>query len=68
MLVRIHVGPDGHVTDVDLLETSGFERLDTAALAAVRRWRFDPRLVAGQAVAGTFDHRVVFVLEQPGSR
>lgn len=66
VLVRIHVGPDGHVTDVDLLESSGFERLDTAALAAVRLWRFDPRLAAGQAVAGTFDHRVVFVLEQVG--
>lgn len=66
VLVRIHVGADGHVTDVDVLESSGFQRLDSAALAAVRSWRFDPRLVAGQAVAGTFDHRVVFVLEQPG--
>jgi len=66
VLLRIHVGADGHVSDVDLLQSSGFERLDQAALAAVRRWRFDPQLRDGEAVAGTFDHRIVFVLERPG--
>ena len=66
VLLRIHVGADGHVSGVDLLESSGFERLDQAALEGVRKWRFDPQLREGQAVAGTFDHRIVFVLESIG--
>ena len=38
---------------MDLLQTSGHERLDTAALEAVRQWRFDPQLRNGEAVAGS---------------
>jgi len=51
---------------VEVLESSGFERLDQAAKSGVRSWRFEPELRAGQAVAGTFDHRIVFVIEAAG--
>ncbi len=50
-LVRVRVQPDGSVSDIRLEKTSGFERLDQAALAAVRRWRFAPARQGENAVA-----------------
>jgi protein TonB len=49
-LVEFAVDPEGLVESVILVEGSGHEALDRAALAAARRWRFDPRALerAGQ--------------------
>jgi len=66
VLVRIHVGADGRVGAVEVLESSGFERLDEAAVAGVRAWRFEPEVRDGKAVAGTYDHRIIFVIERAG--
>ena len=63
VLVRIHVAPDGSVVDVELVSSSGYERLDEAALATVRRWRFRPATEGGLAVADRFLHRLKFRLE-----
>ncbi len=63
VVVRIDVGADGSVVDVAVLESSGFSRLDEAAVSALRRWVFKPALAAGRAVAGSLEHRVVFRLE-----
>ena len=41
-LVRIYVGADGLPQKAELRTSSGFERLDAAALAAVMKWRFKP--------------------------
>jgi TonB family protein len=64
--VRIHVDAEGRVSSVDVLQSSGFERLDEAACQGVRSWRFEPELRDGKAVPGTFDHRIIFVIEKPG--
>jgi TonB family protein len=66
VLVRIHVDADGRVSSVEVLESSGFERLDEAAKAGVRSWRFEPALQGGKPVAGTYDHRIIFVIERAG--
>ena len=42
VLVRVHVAPDGSPDIVELKRSSGSERLDESALAAVRKWRFVP--------------------------
>lgn len=60
VLCRIHVGEDGAVRLVELVGSSGFERLDQAALRALERWRFEPRRVDGRPVAATIVHRVKF--------
>ena len=44
------VGTDGRVASVSVQQSSGFARLDAAALSAVRRWRWSPRKVDGVAV------------------
>lgn len=51
-VVNVYVLADGRVGDVRLLESSGYERLDAAALEHVRRdWRFEPARRDGAAVA-----------------
>jgi protein TonB len=42
VLVRVFVDPSGAPVQVELRESSGHPRLDDAAAAAVRRWRFVP--------------------------
>jgi protein TonB len=64
-IVRLELRVDaaGRVVDVLLLETSGFNALDTAALNAVRDWRFRPAERAGVPVAARIIHSVQFRLE-----
>jgi protein TonB len=47
------VAPDGSVLEARVEGSSGFPRLDGAALEAIRRWRFLPALDGeGRPVAG----------------
>jgi protein TonB len=48
--VRVHIDADGHVLEVELLESSGSRGLDEAALEAVEGWTFEPALKDGTAV------------------
>jgi protein TonB len=50
--LRVHVTETGRPNEVKLEKSSGYERLDTAATEAVRRWQFRPASRAGVAVAG----------------
>jgi protein TonB len=50
VLLRVFVEPDGMSSKVELRSSSGFERLDQAALDAVRRWKFVPAKQGDQAV------------------
>ena len=52
--VRVEVDASGNATDVQVVERSG-ERsrdLDRAVTDAVRKWRFEPAMKDGKAVAG----------------
>ena len=62
VLLRIHVGADGVVFRVELVESSGFDRLDEAALGGVTAWRFRPASRAGLAIDWSFVHSVRFRL------
>ena len=63
VLCLLHIGADGGVTDVEILESCGYGRLDRSALEALKRWRFRPALEHGKAVASTLRHQVTFVFE-----
>jgi protein TonB len=62
VLLHLTVGADGSVTDIVIARSSGFERLDNAALRAVRGWRWRPMTRGGQAVAVTGDMPIPFTL------
>jgi protein TonB len=59
--VMIHVAENGTASGVDILESSGVDLLDQAAVAAVRKWRFHPAMKEGQAVP--FDYPFEFIFE-----
>jgi protein TonB len=51
VLLRVHVTPDGIAAQVEIRESSGFERLDKAARDTVQRWRFVPARQGDRGVA-----------------
>jgi protein TonB len=64
VVVSVEVGTDGRASDVILARSSGFPLLDTAALQAVRRWRFEPAQVGGLPVSSRVDVPVGFSLSR----
>ncbi len=50
--LRVAVDASGAPSQVEIAESSGFTRLDRAALSAVKRWRFVPARRGSEAVAG----------------
>jgi protein TonB len=63
VVVRVFVSIDGTAQKADIKTTSGYERLDQAALNAVQRWRYVPARRAGVPEAMWFNVPVNFVLE-----
>jgi TonB family protein len=58
------VAEDGSVKQVLVRRSSGSQVLDRSAIEAVRKWRFEPATVDGQAVAEWYhDWKWVFRLE-----
>ncbi|MBB4857690.1 protein TonB [Novosphingobium chloroacetimidivorans] len=49
--LRILVGPDGRVRDLQVAVSSGSDLLDRAALSAVKRWRYAPQQQNGVPVS-----------------
>lgn len=60
--LRLRVDEAGRKS-VEILERSGYSRLDAAALAAVRQWICQPALHNGLAIAAELDEWVVFELQ-----
>jgi len=48
--LRVYVSPNGLPTIVELEKSSGFARLDEAAMETVRQWKFSPAKSAGMPV------------------
>lgn len=61
--LRFTIAPSGHVVASAVARSSGFERLDNAAHAALARCRFKPASIDGAAVQSTFDVQYVWTLE-----
>jgi protein TonB len=61
-MVRVTVNENGRPGAVSLARSSGYGILDQAALTAVRRWKFTPRMVRGVPAASTVEVPVNFSL------
>ncbi|MET0350794.1 MAG: energy transducer TonB [Rhizobacter sp.] len=61
--LRVYIGEDGLPKDVQVARSSGFARLNEAAVDAVRKARFKPYLENGRAIAGWVTLPLVFELE-----
>jgi len=63
VLCRLHLASDGAVTSVEVVESSGFERLDRAAAAALARWRVLRTAGDARELPASILHPVTFRLE-----
>lgn len=63
VIVRVLIGADGAARKAEIRTSSGFERLDLAALATVQRWRYMPGKRGGIPEAMWFSVPINFVLE-----
>ncbi|MEP6824001.1 MAG: TonB family protein [Ramlibacter sp.] len=63
VVVRVLISLDGVAQKAEIRQSSGFERLDQAALATVQKWRYVPGKRAGVAEAMWFNVPINFVLE-----
>ncbi len=67
--LNVFVLPNGRVGEVQVIRSSGFERLDRAAIEeARRRWRFVPATQDGAAISQWYRVPVTFRLEDAARR
>jgi protein TonB len=64
VIVRVFIDQGGVPRQVQLGKSSGFERLDDSALAAVLKFRFRPPTENGQPISGWANVPVDFALEK----
>ena len=63
VVVRVLIGVDGAAQQAQIRQSSGFERLDQAALVTAQRWRYLPGKRGGVPEAMWFNVPINFVLE-----
>jgi protein TonB len=63
VVVRVLIGVDGTAQQAEIRNSSGYDRLDQAALATVRSWRYVPGKRNGVAEAMWFNVPINYVLE-----
>lgn len=64
VVLMVLLGVDGRVADISVAQSSGFARLDQAALAAVRRWRWSPTMRGGTPVMVKGLVEIPFILQE----
>ncbi len=60
--MKVTIDPEGHVTDVAVINGPGYG-LNEAALAAMRKFRFKPAMKGGEAVGTTIVYTYTFLLD-----
>ena len=63
VVLRVLIGVEGRAQKAEIKQSSGFDRLDQAALRTVLDWRYVPGKHAGVPQAMWFDVPISFVLE-----
>lgn len=63
VIVRVLIGVDGTAQKAEIRQSSGFDRLDQAALVTTQRWRYVPGKRGGVAETMWFNVPINFVLE-----
>jgi periplasmic protein TonB len=63
VVIRVLIGVEGQAQKAEIFQSSGYERLDQAALKTVLGWRYVPGKRGGVAEAMWFNVPINFVLE-----
>ncbi|WP_444787191.1 energy transducer TonB [Rheinheimera sp. NSM] len=64
VVLQLTVLASGKVADVTVQQSSGYARLDQAALLAVQHWRYQPAQRGGEAIDHRYRQRVEFSLTE----
>ncbi|MDP2716529.1 energy transducer TonB [Rheinheimera sp.] len=64
VVLELTVLASGKVADVTVQQSSGYPRLDKAALSAVQHWRYQPAQCAGKAIDYRYRQRIEFSLTE----
>ena len=64
LTLKLELNENGRVKEIQVLNSSGYHRLDEAAVAAVKTWRCNPPLQNGQPVRAIALQPFSFVLEE----
>ena len=64
VILRVHVTPDGHSSEVIVYRSSGHDELDDAAVEAVEKWRFVPGRQGDTSIATWVNIPIEFELLQ----
>jgi len=62
--LQFTIGPDGTVSDVQIVSSSGYADLDASAVLTAQRWRYVPATKAGAPVAVEIATSLDFPLEE----
>ena len=63
VMVEALVDENGEILEITVIESSGYPLLDRAALKAVARWEFQPRVVGSRAMRSKVQVPVAFELQ-----
>lgn len=63
LVLRVELDESGRIDDAKVISSSGYERLDAAALTAVKSWQCNPSLRNGQPVRAVALQPFNFVLQ-----
>ncbi len=63
LILRVELDESGHIDDARVVDSSGYERLDKAALEAVKSWQCRPSMRNGQPVRAVALQPFNFVLQ-----
>lgn len=63
-MLRVWVDANGLPDRIELEASSGYRRLDSAAIETVKRWKFVPARRGDQAIAAAVLVPIVFKLER----
>jgi periplasmic protein TonB len=63
--IKVFVGANGKIRAVRMLKSSGFDRLDNAALESVLAWEFKPATQDGKPVSGWVTVQLVYKVPGP---
>lgn len=65
VMLLLLVNSQGQVAEIKIKQSSGYERLDQAALQAVKKWQFSPAKQDGKAIDYWYEMPMNFSLNPP---
>lgn len=60
VLLELHIAPEGNVTRVAVLQSSGYPMFDAAAVNAAQTWQGEPAVIDGEPVETIETQEVIF--------